>query len=237
MRNELGLEHELGLLVERGEGLVHQEHLGVVGEGAGERHALLHPARELMRQRLLESHEADVADMPLGELAALAPRHAARLEPERHVVAHGHPRIDALFLEHHAVERAFARATVALVPPVGVAHDLDRSVAVRLEPGENAKKGRLAAARRADDAEEFARRISRSSPSSASTGRPRTANRLRSPRTKILVEFHDRGLRPLVLDQERTADACPGAWCPSPSRPPRRPIWRNRPIRRRWSTA
>jgi hypothetical protein len=41
------LEQDLVLLVEGGEGLVHQQDLGVIGEGAGNAHALLHAARQL----------------------------------------------------------------------------------------------------------------------------------------------------------------------------------------------
>ena len=41
-----------GLRVDRGERLVHEQHLGLVGDRAGDRHALLHAAGELPRVAL-----------------------------------------------------------------------------------------------------------------------------------------------------------------------------------------
>jgi hypothetical protein len=53
-------QHELlhllaGLRVERAERLVHQQHRRLVGERAGDRHALLHAARQLARIRVRKS--------------------------------------------------------------------------------------------------------------------------------------------------------------------------------------
>src|SRR3546814_15321766 len=69
------LELAPGLLVDRRERLVHQQHLGVDGEGAGKADALAHDARQLVRVGLLETLEADLADV--------APRH--RRSEERRV--------------------------------------------------------------------------------------------------------------------------------------------------------
>ena len=47
--HELLLHDDAGLRVERAEGLVHQQHLGLEHIGARDRDALLHAARELVR--------------------------------------------------------------------------------------------------------------------------------------------------------------------------------------------
>jgi hypothetical protein len=46
------------LLVERGEGLVHQQHRRVLHQAARDRDALLHPAGKFMRMPLAETFEA-----------------------------------------------------------------------------------------------------------------------------------------------------------------------------------
>jgi hypothetical protein len=51
--------HQLArLVVERAEGLVHQQHARVVGQRAGDRHALLHAARQLLGKVVLEAAQA-----------------------------------------------------------------------------------------------------------------------------------------------------------------------------------
>src|SRR5207247_3547014 len=76
--------------------------------------------------------------------------HALRLQAEGNVVADAHPGEDALFLEHHRVQWALS------APAACVARDLDSPAGPPLEAGQNAQERRLAAARRADDAEELA---------------------------------------------------------------------------------
>ena len=49
--DELLLHHDAGLRVERAEGLVHQQHLGIEHIGARDGDALLHAARKLVRER------------------------------------------------------------------------------------------------------------------------------------------------------------------------------------------
>ena len=56
---EQQLLHQLaGLVVERAERLVHQQHARVVGQRARQRDALLHAARQLLRVVVLEARAA-----------------------------------------------------------------------------------------------------------------------------------------------------------------------------------
>ena len=61
---ELALHQLARLGVERGEGLVHQQELGLRGEGAGEGDALLHAAGELARPGVGEARRARPAPAP-----------------------------------------------------------------------------------------------------------------------------------------------------------------------------
>src|SRR3989344_118254 len=54
------LHEHAGLVVERAEGLVHQQDLGVVGQRARNGGALLHAARQLLWKMLLEAAQADL---------------------------------------------------------------------------------------------------------------------------------------------------------------------------------
>jgi hypothetical protein len=80
-----------GLGVERRERLVHQEHDGVHREGAGERHALLHPARQLVDVRPLEPGQVDHPEVVQRGAPALRAADAPEAEPEFHVAEDGHP--------------------------------------------------------------------------------------------------------------------------------------------------
>jgi len=55
--------------VERAERLVHQHDLGVVGEHAGNRDALLHAAGQLMRIGVGETLQADQLDETIGTVS------------------------------------------------------------------------------------------------------------------------------------------------------------------------
>ena len=61
-------------LVERAEGLVHQEQLRVEGERAGDRDALLHAARQLPGKFLLEALEIDEIEIARDALARVRRR-------------------------------------------------------------------------------------------------------------------------------------------------------------------
>ena len=61
---QLLLHHLAGLGVEGAERLVHEEHGGMIGEDAGDGHALLHPARQLAGELVLVLGEADQREIP-----------------------------------------------------------------------------------------------------------------------------------------------------------------------------
>jgi hypothetical protein len=60
-------------LVERAEGLVHEENVGIEGQRPGDRGALLHAARELPGILALEAVELDQLDHAADPLALLGP--------------------------------------------------------------------------------------------------------------------------------------------------------------------
>ena len=92
-RQQLGVQVELGVGVERAEGLVHQEDLGVHDQRAHQGHPLAHAARERGREGVLEALRARPARSPRARARARsAGGHAAVLEAERDVALHGAPR-------------------------------------------------------------------------------------------------------------------------------------------------
>ena len=78
---------DAGLVVERAERLVEQQDLGIVGERAGDRHALLHAARELLGVVVLEAAQADLGDEAVADLALLGRGHALLAQAEADVLA------------------------------------------------------------------------------------------------------------------------------------------------------
>ena len=136
---ELALHQLARLGVERGEGLVHQQELGLRRQGARQRDALLHAAAQLARPGVREAREPDPrqhrGDAPgavgLGEVG----------EGEGHVAAHRLPRQQAVGLEDHGRGPAGDR---------GSALDEDGAPVRPQEAGDEAQERGLAAARGAD---------------------------------------------------------------------------------------
>ena len=98
---ELGAQVLRGQDVERREGLVHQQGVGLDDEGAGEADALAHPAGELLGVGGLEPVKADAVDGVPRLVSALGRRYRPGLEPELDVLAHGEPRQQGEALEDH----------------------------------------------------------------------------------------------------------------------------------------
>ena len=100
-REQLVLQLVADQRVERREGLVHQEDVGVRGERAGEPHALLHAARQLADGAVPPVREADQFELALHDALQLGGRFAAQLEPEPDVLRDRAPGQQAELLEHH----------------------------------------------------------------------------------------------------------------------------------------
>src|ERR1700730_1388205 len=147
--DQLGLHEAAGLRVERAERLVHQQNLWIYRERAGERGALLHPARKLRRIGVLEAAKPDEIDEALRPRFAARARQAGTLEAVEHVRPHGLPREQGKVLEHDAAvgARRDDRIAVDENPPA-----LDRQ-----EAADQIKQGGLAAARRTEQRHELAR--------------------------------------------------------------------------------
>jgi len=77
--------------IERGEGLVHQQDRRVGGEGAGEAHALLHPARQLAHPPVGPVGEVDEGQLIGDAPGAFGPRHARKFEAKPHILGHRAP--------------------------------------------------------------------------------------------------------------------------------------------------
>ncbi|MNZ89010.1 hypothetical protein D3C78_1079130 [compost metagenome] len=136
-----------GLAVEGAERFVHQQDLRVVGQRAGDRHALHHAAGELLRIIAGEARQADLVEVVLDDLLALASRQATTLEAELDVVAHVEPGEQRVALEHHAAIRPR--------PVDALAADVDVALGRLGQPGGEVEQARLAAAGRADDHREL----------------------------------------------------------------------------------
>ncbi len=90
--------------VERAERLVHQQHVRLLGQAAGDLQALLHAAGQLQRKRIMPVAESDLLQQPGDDGRTLRPRHSACLKRQRHIVRHRAPwqQRAAIILEHHS---------------------------------------------------------------------------------------------------------------------------------------
>ena len=136
--------------VERAERLVHQQRLRLLREAARDLQALLHAAGHLRRIFLGVAGQADLAQQLVDAAGALGARHAARLQRQRDVAGGGAPRQQrlAVILEHDRDLAARLEHRLAV--------EGDLAAGRLIEAGREPQRGGLAAARGADDAEEFA---------------------------------------------------------------------------------
>ncbi len=125
------------------EGLVHQEHRGVSGQGAGHSHPLLLTAGELggvpRQQGAIEAHEVDELLDPGGDPAPIPPQH---LRDRGHVLRDRAVREEADLLDHvpDVAPQVGDRAVADVVPTDG-----DRAGRGLDEPVDHAEGGGLAA--------------------------------------------------------------------------------------------
>ncbi len=137
--------------VELAEGLVEQQHAGAAQQGAGQRDALLLPARELVGPTGPEVVETDPAQH-VGDLGPfVGPQGAGHPQPEPHVAGDVEVREEQRLLQHQPDRAALGRAAEHLdavdahTPGVGA-----------LQPREHPQRGALAAARGAQQGGEAA---------------------------------------------------------------------------------
>ncbi len=157
-----GLEHAAQLYahlgaqlgVEVGQRLVEQQQLRLGGQRAGNRDALLLAAGELVRVALRVAAQVDQRQH-LGHARGAALARPA-LQAEGHVLRDAHVRKQRIVLEHHA-DAALLGADPATAGD-DLAGDLDLALVGAVEPGDQAQRGRLAAAAGADDQQDLAGR-------------------------------------------------------------------------------
>ena len=131
------LHTQPGQCIERTEGLVEQEQLGLAHQRAGQRRALLLAAGELHRPGLSPRRQFDLGEGVQGTLA----RRLA-FQPERDIVDDALPGQQARILEDH-------RDRVGDAEPTGAADAM-------IEPGERPQEGALAGTGAAEQSDELA---------------------------------------------------------------------------------
>jgi hypothetical protein len=145
---EQALHPPAGLRIEGPEGLVHEDDLGPVDEGASDRHPLLHAAREVFGVAVGELREPHRLEVLVRTLPALRLRHPLEAETVLQVLAHREPAEGGIGLEDHAAVAADARDRLA------VEEDLARGGGQ--EAGDGFQDRRLAAARGAEEDDDLA---------------------------------------------------------------------------------
>ena len=128
------------------ERLVEQEHIRLAHQSASQRDALLLPAREMPGLAVEQTAEAKQLRRLPDAGVDVGPRHAAELQPERHVLEHAHVRIQRVVLEHHG-DVPVLRGDV-VDDALADAHFAGRN---RLEPGDHAEGRALATPGGADE--------------------------------------------------------------------------------------
>ena len=136
--------------VQRAERFVKQEHLGPVHQRAGYGHALLLAAGELVRLSLFKAAEGDDLEHFRNALVYLLVRQLGYAQPEGDVLIHVQVGEERIFLKHR-VYPAFVRRDI--INP----HTVEEHVAARRleETADDAQRGSFAAARGAEQCEEF----------------------------------------------------------------------------------
>jgi hypothetical protein len=146
--------------IESGGRFVEEVDLGFAGDGACQRHALLHATAQLRGEQLADlGSQPDIAELVDRHLARLLGRHAVALDR-----AEGHVLPDAQRIEQRAALEQHAELAhdlaAAVIAEIDGLHAVDRDRAVvGLHQAEDAfQQHRLAGARAADHHHRFARR-------------------------------------------------------------------------------
>ena len=100
-RQQFVLQFVANERIESREWFVHQENVGVGGEGARQADPLLHAARQFVAEFSCPLREADHRELVGDDPVDVRFRHAAQLEPERDVFGDRPPGQQGELLEHH----------------------------------------------------------------------------------------------------------------------------------------
>src|SRR5579864_2166523 len=147
---QLILQNQARLRIQRAERLVHEDHVdALVHERPDDRDPLAHPAGEFMRIMMLKALEAYPLEVGQRLVPPLAARNALQLERDFRVRQRRAPRQQVVVL------RDVPAADVD--PPDGTSVVQHRAVGRRREPGEEVQHGGLAAAGRAHQRQKLAR--------------------------------------------------------------------------------
>ena len=140
------LQGAAGEGVERGKGLVHQQHLRTGHQGPHDGDALCLPTGEFARPARAIARQPDLEERFLDEIPALGAGQV--LQAEGDILGNGQPGQQAWLLEHDANGRMRAGDRL----PIHLHEALGR----RLEPAHQPQERRLAAAGPANEADDFA---------------------------------------------------------------------------------
>src|ERR1039457_869553 len=91
-RQELILELAANERIERREGLVHEQNVGVGGKCARQAHALLHAPGQLSDSAIAPLRKTDELQLLIDDAAPIRKRFAAQLQAKADVLAHAAPR-------------------------------------------------------------------------------------------------------------------------------------------------
>ena len=140
------------LRVQVGQRLVHQQHLRLDDDGAGERHALLLAAGEVGRHAVLEMIDLDDLENAVDLALYFILRQLAVAQAEGHVIKYIHVREYRIILEHHA-DVPFVGGDIVDDAVV----DLERTAFDGVESDDHAEKRCFAAAGGTQQREKLAR--------------------------------------------------------------------------------
>ena len=171
-----------GDLVERAERLVHQQHPRARDQRAGDRHALAHAARQLMRKGLLPALRARPA--PAARCGVARRRRGACAPP----TSSGSGRCRST-VRHGSSAASWKTKPISRLQPRGrrrIAETRDRPPLGSIRSAMTRSKRRLAAARGPEQGEEAAARRSSRSMSSSAVTVPRSRGEAHGDRSRAL---------------------------------------------------
>ena len=141
-------EHDAGLFIERAEGLIHQQNVGLQAQRTRKRRPLTHATGELCRVMIAERGETHRLECAAGPVLSLGSRHSLECHSEQNVFEHRVPGKQCIFLENEGQ-----------VPRHGSAYrragDRDGAGRRSAQAADDVQERRLSATGRPDHAEQF----------------------------------------------------------------------------------